>query len=76
MDTIEKATDYAQDVADTIADKAAQAAKMFDGKGEQLLDAEQKMIKQLNSFVSYHPLASMGIAIALGYMLDRLLSEQ
>jgi ElaB/YqjD/DUF883 family membrane-anchored ribosome-binding protein len=75
MDTIEKASDYAQEAAETIAHTATRAAKTFGEKGEQLLDAEQKMIKQLSSFVSYHPIASVGIAIAVGYILDDLLSE-
>ncbi|MGZ4978985.1 MAG: DUF883 domain-containing protein [Methylobacter sp.] len=76
MDTIEKASDYAHDAADALADTAAQAAKSLGEKGEQLVDAEQKMIKQLNTFVDSHPLASVGIAIAVGYMLDYLLSER
>lgn len=76
MDTVEKASDYAQETAGKIASASAQTAKMLGEKGEQLLDAERKMVKQSRSYVSDHPVASLSIAAAIGYALNYLLRDR
>lgn len=76
MNTFDKAADYAQEATDKIADAACKAKETLSETGEQLCDAEQKMMKACRSFISYHPMASMGIALAAGYCLSRLLRDR
>jgi len=76
MSTIEKASDYAQETAENIANASAQAAKALGEKGEQLRNAEQKLMKHGRSYVSDHPMASLGIAVTAGFVLSRMLSER
>jgi len=76
MTTIDKASDYARETADNVANATTQAAKALGEKGEQLLNAEQKLMKNCCTYVSHHPIASVGIAIAAGYFLSRLLNDR
>ncbi|TRW91254.1 DUF883 domain-containing protein [Candidatus Methylobacter oryzae] len=76
MNTIENASDYAQEAGERIAGATSQAAKALGEKGEQLLSAEQKMMKQCCNYVSYHPVASVAMAIAAGFLLSHLLRER
>jgi len=76
MDTAQRASEYAQETAGKVASASAQTAKMLSEKGEQLLDVERKMVKRGRSYVSDHPVASLGIAAAIGYALNYLLSDR
>ncbi|MGZ5007600.1 MAG: DUF883 domain-containing protein [Methylobacter sp.] len=76
MSTIEKASDYAHEAGDKIASATSQAAKALGDKGEQLLNAEQKMMKHCCNYVTAHPMKSLGMAVAFGYMLRRLISSR
>lgn len=76
MDTIEKATDYAQEAADRMAKGTSQAAKALGEKGEQLLSAEQRMMKNCCKYVAEYPMTSLLIAMASGYLLRSLLSDR
>ncbi len=76
MNTIEKASDYAHEATDKVASATTEAAKALGEKGEQLLNAEQKLMKHCCNYVSYHPIASLSIAIAAGFLLSRLLSDR
>lgn len=76
MDTIEKATDYAKEAAEKVAKETSQAAKTLGKKGEQLLSAEQRIMKNCCSYVTDYPVTSLLIAMASGYLLKNLLSER
>ncbi|MDP1667391.1 MAG: DUF883 domain-containing protein [Methylobacter sp.] len=76
MNAIDKAADYAHEATDRIASATSETAKALGEKGEQLLNAEQKLMKNCCTYVSYHPVASVGIAIAAGYFLSRLLNNR
>lgn len=69
MNTLDEASDYAQEAVGKAKETLCEA-------GEQLRDAEQKLAKVCRSFISYHPIASMSIAVAAGYCLSRLLSDR
>lgn len=75
MATIEKASDYAREAAENIDSAAAQAAKALGEKGEQFRKAEQKLMKECGSYVSEHPITSVGIGVAVGFVLSRLLND-
>ena len=76
MSTIDNASDYAHEATDKIAGAATEAAKKLGEKGEQLLNAEQKLMKKCCTYVSYHPIAALSIALAAGYLLGNLLSDR
>ncbi|HEY8160603.1 MAG TPA: DUF883 domain-containing protein [Methylobacter sp.] len=69
MNTIDEASDYAREAAGKAKETLCEAE-------EQLCDVEQKLMKACRNFISYHPIASMGIAVATGYCLSRLLSDR
>jgi ElaB/YqjD/DUF883 family membrane-anchored ribosome-binding protein len=86
-DAINKVSDAARPVVDRIAsgahqavDKiaaaAGQAAETLGVKGEQLKNAQAQALEQCRGYVRDHPLQSLGIALAAGYLLSRLLSSR
>jgi len=73
MDTLDKVSDSARDAFDKIADATSQTAEALGEKGEQLLNAEQRLIKNCRRCVRDSPMTSIGIAVAAGFVLSRLL---
>jgi len=55
---------------------AGHAAETAGGKGDQLNAAGQKLFEQAGGYVRENPLASLGIAVAAGYFLSRILSPR
>ncbi|MCK9619213.1 MAG: DUF883 domain-containing protein [Methylobacter sp.] len=70
MESIDTASEFAHETIDKIADAAKET---FGEKGERLSDAEQKMINDLREFIHDNPITSVGIAVATGFILSRLL---
>ncbi|MEQ8859182.1 MAG: hypothetical protein RIC56_11070 [Pseudomonadales bacterium] len=66
----------AHDAVDRIAAVAAQAADSLGVKGDQLNDAQKKFTAGTRDYVREHPAAALGIAVAAGYVLSRLLSNR
>ena len=86
-DVIDKVSDAARPVVDRIAsgahqavDKiasaAGQAAEALGVKGEQLKDVQARAMEQCRAYVAENPVTSLGIAIAAGFLLSRLLSSR
>ena len=86
-DAIDKVSDAARPVVDRIAsgahqavDKiagaAGQAAENLGVSGEQLKNAQMQAMEQCRVYVRDHPVASLGIAIAAGFLLSRLWSSR
>lgn len=74
METIDKASHSAHEVVDKIANATSQAAEAMGEKGDQLKSAEQRMMNQCRGYVHDNPITSLGIAVAAGFLLSRLLS--
>ena len=85
--TIDSASDVARPALDSIisgahgaVDRAGNAATHAGGtlgaKGEQLNAGTQRMVDQAQGYVREHPVASLGMAVAAGYFLSRLLSSR
>jgi len=70
MENIDTASEFAHKTVDKIADAAKEA---FGETGERLSDAEQKMLNDLRNFIHDNPITSVGIAVAAGVILSRLL---
>lgn len=74
METIDKVTNSAHEVVEKIANVTSQASEALGEKGDQLMNAEQRMMKQCRGYIHDNPITSLGIAAAAGFLLSRLLS--
>lgn len=72
--TTDTVSDFAHEAADKITDVTSQAQKAFDEKEKQFIHAEQQMVKKCGSYIQDNPVTSIGIAVAGGFLLSRLLS--
>lgn len=73
---VERVASGAHQVVDRVAGVATRAAETLGVKGEQLKSAEKKLMEGAREYVNQHPVASLGIAMAAGYLLSRLLSSK
>jgi ElaB/YqjD/DUF883 family membrane-anchored ribosome-binding protein len=74
METIDKASHSAHEAVDKIANATNQAAEALGEKGEQLKNAEQQLMESCRGYVQDNPITSLGIAVAAGFLLSRILS--
>ena len=86
-DAIDKVSDAARPVVDRIAsgahravDKiagaAGQAAETLSVKGRQLKNAQVRGMEQCRGYVRGNPVTALGIAVAAGFLLSRLLRSR
>ena len=74
MEKIDKAANSANEAIDKAADATSQAAEALGEKGEQLKNAEQQIMEDCRVYVRDNPITSLGIAVAAGFLLGRVLS--
>jgi len=74
METIDKASHSAHEAVDKIANATNQAAEALGEKGNQLKNAEQQLMESCRDYVQDNPITSLGIAVAAGFLLSRILS--
>jgi ElaB/YqjD/DUF883 family membrane-anchored ribosome-binding protein len=72
MTTLEKVSDSAHDAFHKVASASSHAVEALGEKGEQLRSTEQQLVKGCRSYISHNPIASVGIAAAIGFLLSRL----
>jgi ElaB/YqjD/DUF883 family membrane-anchored ribosome-binding protein len=66
----------AHQAVDKIASAAGQAAETLGVNGEQLKQAHVRAMEWGRGYVRDNPAMSLGIAIAAGFLLSRLLSSR
>jgi ElaB/YqjD/DUF883 family membrane-anchored ribosome-binding protein len=76
METTEKVSHRAHEAVDKIASATNQAAEAIGEKGEQLKNAEKELVENCRSYLRDNPITSLGIAVAAGFLLSRLLSSR
>ncbi len=76
METIDNVTNTAHEVVNKIASATCQASEALGEKGDQLINAEQKMMRDCRGYVQDNPITSLGIAVAAGFLLSRVLSSR
>jgi len=74
VETIDNASHSAHEAVDKIANATNQAAEAIGEKGAQLKNVEQQVLENCRGYVRDNPVTSLGIAIAGGFLLSRLLS--
>ena len=70
---VEKITVGAHQAVEKIVGMASQAAGTVAEKSEQLHDIQQQLIHDCRTYVRQKPVASLGIAIGLGFLIGRFL---
>jgi ElaB/YqjD/DUF883 family membrane-anchored ribosome-binding protein len=61
---------------DRMAGVASSTAENLDARAEQFLEAQTQFVDQVRDYVREHPVASVGIAVAGGFLLSRLLASR
>lgn len=74
MEIIDKAANSANEAVDKVASATNQAAEALGKKGEQLKNAEQQLMEDCRVYIRDNPITSVGIAVAAGFLLSRVLS--
>ncbi|MCD2451170.1 DUF883 family protein [Methylicorpusculum oleiharenae] len=75
MEIIDKAANTANEAIDKVANATNQAAEALGKKGEQLKNAEQQLLEDCRVYIRDNPITSVGIAVAAGFLLSRLISR-
>jgi ElaB/YqjD/DUF883 family membrane-anchored ribosome-binding protein len=73
---VDRIASGAHQAVDKIASAAGQAADALGVKGEQLKNVQVRAMEQCRGYVRDNPVTAMGIAIAAGFVLSRLLSSR
>ncbi|TAK60589.1 DUF883 domain-containing protein [Methylobacter sp.] len=73
--TIGKVSNSAHEAVDKIAGVTYQAAEVLGEKGEQLKNAEMEMMEDYRTYVRENPMKSVGIAVAAGFFLSRMMGS-
>lgn len=63
----------AHGVVDTVTGAATAAVETLGIKGGQLNNAQEKLVATTRTYLREKPIASLGIAVAAGWILSRLL---
>ena len=73
---VDRLASGAHQAVDKIAGAAGQVVETFGAKGEQLNDAQQRLVEAGRNYVRDNPMMALGIAIAAGFVLSRVLSSR
>lgn len=74
--TVKRVASGAHDAVDRIADATTGAAENLSIKGEQVSDAQEKWFETVREYVHENPLKSLGMAVAGGYLLSKIMSAR
>lgn len=75
-DTVERVKAGAHEAVEKAATVSRQAAETLGEKGEQLQYLEERFVENCRKYVHNKPVTSLGIAVALGFLLSRLVSSR
>ena len=73
---LDRMTSGAHSAVDRAGSAAGHAAGAVGDKGDRLNASGQKLAEQAGSFVRENPVASLGMAVAAGYFLSRIISAR
>ena len=72
MGILNDTTARAHGAVDQVADAAAPAAQWLEEQSEALTASGEKLLDGTCKYVAAHPLQSLGMALAAGYLISRL----
>ena len=73
---VDRIASSAHEAVDKVAGVATQAAETLGVRGEQIKSAQEKLVESAREYMHEHPVATLGIAVAAGFVLSRLLSSR
>jgi len=71
--TVDKIASGAHQAVDRIASAASSAVSQLGVHGDKALEGKDQLLDRANEYVRSQPLAAVGIALAAGFILSRLL---
>ena len=72
---IERAAEYAHRTVDKAVTGATPAAEWLDDQATAINATKNKIVSGTRAYVTANPLASLGIAIAAGFLVSRMLRK-
>lgn len=66
----------AHDAVDRVADATNRAADSLNSKGQEIKAFEERWLKKVRNYVEHNPVQSLGIALASGFLLSRIISSR
>lgn len=72
MEMMNKAAARVHGAIDEVANAAKPAANWLEEQGEALTEGGGKLLDRTGKYIAAHPLQSIGLAIAAGYLISRL----
>jgi len=73
---VDRLASGAHQAVDKIAGAAGQVVETLGIKGEQLNDAQARLVEAGRNYVRENPMMALGIAIAAGFVLSRVVSSR
>jgi ElaB/YqjD/DUF883 family membrane-anchored ribosome-binding protein len=73
---VDRMATSAHEAVDKVAGVAAHAAEALGVKGDQIKTAEEKLVESAREYMRQHPVATLGVAVAAGFVLSRLLASR
>ncbi|MCC5887485.1 MAG: hypothetical protein JJT88_13715 [Gammaproteobacteria bacterium] len=73
--TVDHIVKGAHSAVDAVGNMAAHTAEALDLKGEQFSETKAEFISATQKYLRENPVASIGIAVAAGFLLSRILSR-
>lgn len=74
-DTVERVAERAHDTVDKMADAASRAAENLGDRSGQVSEYSDRAMVQARTYMQEHPIATIGIAVATGFLLSKMLSS-
>src|SRR5215831_10456380 len=71
--TVDKIATSAHQAVDRIASAATSAASQLGVKGDDVMEAKDRMLEGVREYVRTKPLAALGIALAAGFVISRIM---
>jgi ElaB/YqjD/DUF883 family membrane-anchored ribosome-binding protein len=68
--------DEAHETVDRVAQASNNAVDSINQRTEQMKDAEERMMEHARVYVRDNPITSLGLAVAGGFILSRLLGHR
>lgn len=72
--SVERIASSAHQAVDRLASSATRAAQTLGVKSDQVKDAQERMTEELRVYVRDNPMTAVGLGIAAGFLLSRLIN--
>ena len=75
-EVVSRVASGAHDTVDRIADATNQAADTLSTKGQEINELQERWLEKVREYVEDNPVQSLGIALASGFLLSRIISSR